>query len=141
LAKFYKRNEIMFIMVARVINATEMRVNTFIIIDGVAHQVKKMDVSKTGKHGHAKVRFEAVNIFSGKKKVGVIPGHDKFEVPMIDKRNGQVLSVHGNMASIMDSENFENLDLEIMEGVEGIVEGGNVEYWDIEGDKLLKRAL
>jgi len=128
-------------MVARVINATEMRVNTFIIIDGVAHQVKKMDVSKTGKHGHAKVRFEAVNIFSGKKKVGVIPGHDKFEVPMIDKRNGQVLSVHGNMASIMDSENFENLDLEIMEGVEGIVEGGNVEYWDIEGDKLLKRAL
>lgn len=141
MAKFYKRNEIMFIMVARVINATEMRVNTFIIIDGVAHQVKKMDVSKTGKHGHAKVRFEAVNIFSGKKKVGVIPGHDKFEVPMIDKRNGQVLSVHGNMASIMDSENFENLDLEIMEGVEGIVEGGNVEYWDIEGDKLLKRAL
>jgi len=141
LAKFYKRNEIMFIMVARVINATEMRVNTFIIIDGVAHQVKKMDVSKTGKHGHAKVRFEAVNIFSGKKKVGLIPGHDKFEVPMIDKRNGQVLSVHGNMASIMDSENFENLDLEIMEGVEGIVEGGNVEYWDIEGDKLLKRAL
>jgi len=128
-------------MVARVINATEMRVNTFLLLDGVAHQVKKMDISKTGKHGHAKVRFEAINVFSGKKKVAVIPGHDKFEVPMIDKKNAQVLSVHGNMASIMDSESFENLELEIGEGVEGIVEGGNVEYWDIEGEKLLKRAL
>lgn len=128
-------------MVARVIDATEMRVGTFLLLDGVAHQVKKMDISKTGKHGHSKVRYEAVNIFSGKKKVAVVPGHDKFEVPMIDKRNGQVLSVSGNMASVMDSESFENLDLEILEGVEGIVEGGNVEYWDIEGEKLLKRAL
>ena len=128
-------------MVARVIDATEMRVNTFLLLDGVAHQVKKMDISKTGKHGHSKVRFEAVNIFSGKKKVAVVPGHDKFEVPMINKRNAQVLSVNGNMASIMDSETFENLDLEIGEGVDGIVEGGNVEYWDIEGEKLLKRAL
>lgn len=128
-------------MVARVIDATEMRVNTFLLIDGVAHQVKKMDVSKTGKHGHAKVRFEATNVFTGKKKVMVIPGHDKFEVPMIDKRQAQVLSLHGNTASVMDSETFENLELEIAEDVEGVVEGGNVEYWDIEGEKLLKRAL
>ncbi len=128
-------------MVSKVIEATEMRVGTYLIIDGAAYQVKKMDISKTGKHGHAKVRFEAINIFSGKKKVSVIPGHDKFEVPMIDKRNGQVLSVHGNIASVMDSENFENLDLEIPEGTEGINEGVEIEYWDVEGDKLLKRAL
>ncbi len=128
-------------MVAKVIDATEMRVGTFLLLDGVAHQVKKMDISKTGKHGHSKVRFEAINIFSGKKKVQVVPGHDKFEVPMIDKRNGQVLSVSGNIASVMDNENFENLDLEIGEGVEGIGEGVEVEYWDIEGEKLLKRAL
>jgi translation initiation factor 5A len=128
-------------MVAKVIDATEMRINTFLLIDGSAFQVKKMDISKTGKHGHSKVRYEAVNLFTGKKKVAVVPGHDKFEVPMIDKRNGQVLSVHGKVASIMDSESFENLDLEIGEGVDGIVEGGNVEYWDVEGEKLLKRAL
>lgn len=128
-------------MVAKVICATDMRVGSFALFDGVAHQIRKADTSKTGKHGHAKVRYEAMNAFTGKKKVGVIPGHDKIEVPMIDKRNGQVLSVNGNMASIMDSENFENLELEIMEGVEGIVEGANIEYWDIEGDKLLKRAL
>jgi len=128
-------------MVSKVIDATEMRVGSYLLLDGVAHQVKKMDISKTGKHGHAKVRFEAVNIVSGKKKVQVIPGHDKFEVPMIDKKAGQVLSVSGNMASVMDSESFENFDLEIGEGVEGVGEGVSVEYWDVEGEKLLKKVL
>ena len=124
-------------MVARVIDATEMRVGTFLIIDGSAFQVKKMDVSKTGKHGHAKVRFEALSVMTGKKKVGVVPGHDKFEVPMVDKRNAQVLSVSGNMASIMDSESFENFELPISEELAGTVTAGvSVEYWNVEGEKL-----
>ena len=129
-------------MVSKVIDATEMRVGTFLIIDGIAHQVKKMDISKTGKHGHAKVRFEAISAFTGKKKVMVIPGHDKFEVPMINKKAAQVLSVSGTTASIMDSESFENFDLEIPEDLQGQVsDGSNVEYWDIEGDKILKRVM
>ena len=129
-------------MVAKVINANEMRIGTFLLLDGIAHQVKKMDISKTGKHGHAKVRFEAISAFTGKKKVMVIPGHDKFEVPMIDKKAAQVLSVSGNIASLMDSESFENLDLEIPEELEGQIHGGeNVEYWDIEGQKLLKKIM
>jgi translation initiation factor 5A len=128
-------------MVAKVIEATEMRVGTYLMLDGVAHQVKKMDISKTGKHGHAKVRFEATSILTGKKKVMVIPGHDKFEVPMIDKRQGQVLSIHGENASIMDSENFENFELAIPADVEGVVEGVTVEYWDVEGDKLIRKVM
>ncbi len=129
-------------MVSKVIEATEMRVGSYLLLDGVAHQVKKMDVSKTGKHGHAKVRFEAVNIVSGKKKVNVVPGHDKFEVPMIDKRQAQVLSVSGETASVMDSENFENYDLVIPEDLQGTLnEGVTVEYWDVEGDKLIKKVM
>jgi len=129
-------------MVARVIEATEMRVGMYIVIDGVAHQVKKVDISKTGKHGHAKVRFEAISITTGKKKVQVIPGHDKFEVPMINKRQGQVLSVSGDQASIMDSESFENFDLTIPpELQDSVVSGASVEYWDVEGDKLIKKVL
>jgi len=129
-------------MVAKVIDATEMRVGSYLLLDGVAYQVKKMDVSKTGKHGHAKVRFEAVNIVTGKKKVNVVPGHDKFEVPMIDKRQAQVLSVSGETASVMDSENFENYDLIIPEELQGTLnEGVTVEYWDVEGDKLIKKVM
>ena len=127
-------------MVSKVIDATEMRVGTFLLIDGVAHQVKKMDISKTGKHGHAKVRFEAISAFTGKKKVMVIPGHDKFEVPMIDKRQAQVLSVSGGNATLMDGESYENFELPVPEDLE--VKGGDsVEYWDIEGEKIMKRVM
>ena len=129
-------------MVTKVIDATEMRIGTCLLIDGVAHQVKKMDISKTGKHGHAKVRFEATSIMTGKKKVQVVPGHDKFEVPMIDKRQAQVLSVSGGNATLMDGESYENFELAIPEDLEEqISDGVTVEYWDVEGEKLLKRVL
>jgi translation initiation factor 5A len=141
LQNLYKRNYFLGCMVARVIDATEMRVGTFILLDSVAHQVKKMDISKTGKHGHAKVRYEASSIMTGKKKVAVIPGHDRFEIPMIDKRVAQVLSIAGDVASLMDSESFENFDLPISESVEGVAAGGSVEYWVVEDDKLIRKAL
>lgn len=129
-------------MVARVIDAKEMRVGTFLLIDGSAWQVKKMDVSKTGKHGHAKVRFEAVSIITGKKKVAVVPGDDKFEVPMIEKREAQVLSISNGNASLMDSESFENFELPIPEELTSdVVDGKKVEYWIVEGDKMIRRVM
>ncbi|MFA4960816.1 MAG: translation initiation factor IF-5A [Candidatus Pacearchaeota archaeon] len=129
-------------MVAKVIDATEMRVGTFLMIDGTAWQVKKMDISKTGKHGHAKVRFEAISLLTGKKKVAVIPGHDKFEVPMIDKREGQILSATESTINIMDSESFESLELPVPEELKDqIEEGKKVEYWNVEGEKIVRRVM
>ena len=69
-------------MVLKIIDATEARVGTNIIVEGVPCTVKSIDISKTGKHGHSKARVEAVGIITGQKKVFVAPGHDKFEVPL-----------------------------------------------------------
>ena len=129
-------------MAFKLINATEAKVGTSIIVNGEACIVKSQDVSKTGKHGHAKVRIEAVGIFDGKKKVLVIPGHERMEVPMINKLKGQVLSILGNKASIMDLESFETLEVNIDPGVKDeIKEQDNVEYWDIDGQKIVKRKI
>jgi translation initiation factor 5A len=129
-------------MVLKVIDATEMRVGTTVMIDGAAHTVKKMDTSKTGKHGHTKVRYEAVSILTGKKKVAVVTGHEAFEVPLVDKREAQVLSVSNDKASIMDSQSFENLELSVPEELKDTLKDGvSVEYWDIEGEKLIKRVM
>lgn len=129
-------------MVAKIINATEVRVGTNILVDGRPCTVKKVDISKTGKHGHSKVRIEAVGIIGGKKKVFVAPGHNKIEVPMIDKRKGQILSI-GDKISLMDLENFETLEIDSpSEEIKSqLVEGENAEYWDIEGEKIIKRKL
>jgi translation initiation factor 5A len=130
-------------MVLKIINATEAKIGTNILVDGESCVVKKIDTSKTGKHGHAKCRIEAVGIISGNKKVFVVPGHDRFEVPMVDKRKGQVLSKGNKSANIMDLENFETLDVDCPdeEVFNSLVESENCEYWDIEGEKIIKRKL
>jgi len=129
-------------MVAKIISATEAKVGTNIIVDGRPSTVRKIDISKTGKHGHAKARIEAVGIIDGNKKVFVIPGHDRLEVPMVDKRKAQVLSKGDGKISVMDLESFETMDVPCSDEVMNeLSENGNVEYWDIEGDKLAKRKL
>ena len=58
-------------MVLKIINATEARVGTNILLDGKAFTIKKIDISKTGKHGHAKCRIEADSIIGSNRKVFV----------------------------------------------------------------------
>ncbi|MFH1311271.1 MAG: translation initiation factor IF-5A [Nanoarchaeota archaeon] len=128
-------------MVLKIINGTEAKPGTNIIIDGEPYTVKKIDISKTGKHGSSKCRIEASGIISNQKKIIVIPGHERFEVPLVDKRKGQVLSI-GNKFSIMDLESFETMEIDCPEEIrEEITESSNVEYWDIEGKKIIKRKL
>ena len=129
-------------MVLKIIDATEAKVGTNIIVDGTPCTVRSVDISKTGKHGHAKARIEAIGIITGVKKVFVVPGHEKFEVPLVDKRKAQVLSVLGNKINVMDSENFENFDLDLPEELKSeVVDNSTVEYWDIEGIKVVKRKV
>jgi len=130
-------------MVLKIISATDAKVGTNIIVDGTPCVVKSMDVSKTGKHGHAKCRIEAMPLISGSKKVFVIPGHDRLEVPIVDKRKGQVLSKTEGKASVMDLETFETLEILVpeQEVFDTLEESGNCEYWDVEGTKIVKRRL
>lgn len=129
-------------MVLKIIGATEARIGTNIIVDGRPCVVKKIDISKTGKHGHAKARIECVGIIDGNKKIFVIPGHDKLEVPLVDKRKGQVLSIGEDTISIMDLESFETIELSCDSEIKSeLEENSNVEYWDVEGEKIVKRKL
>jgi len=129
-------------MAFKLINATEVKGGNVITINEEPCTVKNIDISKTGKHGHAKVRIEAIGVFDNKKRVIVVPGHERFEVPMINKSKGQVLSIHGDKASIMDLESFETLDVTIApEAKEDVKEQVNVEYWEINGRKIIKRKI
>lgn len=128
-------------MVLKIINATEARSGTNILIEGEPYTVKKIDISKTGKHGHAKARIEATGIINQQKKVFVVPGHERFEVPMVNKRKAQVLSV-ADKVSVMDLENFETMEIDCSEDIKSeLSENSNVEYWDIEGRRIIKRKL
>ncbi len=130
-------------MVLKIVDATQAKVGTNIIVDGEACTVRKVDISKTGKHGHAKCRMEVIGMISGNKKVFVSPGHDRFEVPVVNKMKAQVLSKGNKVVNVMNLENFETLDLACpdQEVFDSLVEGENCEYWEIEGAKVVKRKL
>ena len=130
-------------MPLKLINAAEARPGAAIIVDGVSCIVKSNDISKTGKHGHAKCRIEAISCIDGKKKVFVAGGHERQEVPLINKGRAQVLTVLDDKASVMDLETFETLEVPIIEEVKqaGLKDGDQVEYWDIEGIKIIKRKI
>jgi translation initiation factor 5A len=130
-------------MVLKIIDAAEAKVGTNILVDGTPCTIRNIDISKTGKHGHAKCRIEAIGIITGSKKVFVVPGHERLEVPNVEKRKAQVLSKAEGKASLMDLENFETIEVVCPDNAvfEELEENGNCEYWDIEGERLIKRKL
>ena len=128
-------------MVLKIINATEVKIGTNIIVDGRSCTVKSIDISKTGKHGHAKVRMTAIGLVDGKKRIVVMPGHDNIEVPIVEKKTAQVLSIQGDTANVMESETYETFDLKIPEELKAEdTEGANVLDWIILNDKVMKQV-
>ncbi|MBT4824746.1 translation initiation factor IF-5A [Candidatus Woesearchaeota archaeon] len=113
----------------------------YVVVDGAACKVSDTQISRPGKHGHAKVRLSAVGLLDGKKRVIVMPGHDNIEVPIIDKRTAQVLSISGKTANVMDAENYETFDLEIPDDLKtGCVEGCNILFWVVLDSKVMKQV-
>jgi translation initiation factor 5A len=112
-----------------------------IIIDEAPCKITETSVSRPGKHGHAKVNMMAVGLLDGKKRNLVLPGHDKVEAPIIEKKNAQILSIiGGDKANVMDSETYETFEMDIPDELKGqIKEGVEVLYWEIMGVKVMKQ--
>ncbi|CAN1313884.1 Eukaryotic translation initiation factor 5A-4 [Linum perenne] len=60
--------------------AGTIRKNGYIVIKGRPCKVVEVSTSKTGKHGHAKCHFVAIDIFNGKKLEDIVPSSHNFTV-------------------------------------------------------------
>lgn len=128
-------------MTTKIVSAGSIKEGSYILIGGVACKVVSADISKSGKHGHAKVRIVAIGLLDEKKRDIVMPGHDNVEVPLIEKKTAQVLSIAGDKANLMDVESYETFDLDIPEELKGkVAEGGQVLYWIVTGQKVMKQV-
>jgi translation initiation factor 5A len=110
-----------------------LKVGSYIIIDGEPCRIVSYDHSKPGKHGSAKARVAAIGVFDGSKHSLVSPVSANIEVPLIDKRNGQIISISGQTLQIMDLETFEVFETSSIEEEirNKIRQGGEVEYWKV----------
>jgi translation initiation factor 5A len=76
----------------------------------------------------------------GVKRSLVSPVSANVEVPIIDKRTGQVVSISGNIIQLMDLESFEYFETpKPIEEAEKYQSGVEVEYWRVMGRTKLVR--
>ena len=108
------------------------------VIEGEPCKVLSITTSAPGKHGGAKARLDAVGIFDNKRRSIVKPAANEIDVPLVDKRVGQVLSISGDNAQVMDMESYETFEIAIADELKSRMgEGIEIKYWDIMGRKLM----
>jgi len=120
-----------------------LRVGGYVIVDNEPCRVTSLTKSKPGKHGAAKARVVAVGVFDGAKRTFVKPVDAQIEVPLIDKKTGQVLALLSNAVQIMDLENYEVFEAAYPDDEElkqKLASGVEVEYWRILGRTKIMRT-
>ena len=119
-----------------------LKVGSYIIIDNEPCRIVSYDHSKPGKHGSAKARVSAIGVFDGSKHSMVSSVSANVEVPLIDKRSGQIVSITGSSLQIMDLETFEVFETSSVEEEvrDKIVQGGEIEYWKVLDRVKIVRA-
>jgi translation initiation factor 5A len=119
-----------------------LKVGSYIIIDGEPCRIVSYDHSKPGKHGSAKARVAAIGVFDGSRHSLVSPVSANVDVPLINKKNGQIISISGQTLQIMDLESFEVFETSAVEDEirDKITQGGEVEYWKVLDKIKIVRA-
>lgn len=116
---------------------------SYILIDGEACRIVEYDKSKPGKHGAAKARVVGIGVFDSVKRSLVLPVSTNVEVPLIEKKSGQVVSSSPTSVQLMDLETFETFDVPMPseEDVKSkLASGIEVEYWRVMGRTKIMRV-
>merc|ERR1712072_1304983 len=72
------------------VEAGQIRAGGYIMIKGKPCKVKNVSASKTGKHGHAKCKFAATDIFTGATCEELCPATHGIDVPFVTKKDWQI---------------------------------------------------
>ncbi len=103
-----------------------LRVNRYVIFDDEPCKIMSISTSKPGKHGESKARIEAIGVFDGQKRSVVHPVKHKVHIPIIDKRNAQILALMGDdVVQLIDLETYETFEMPIPDEYKGKLKPGN----------------
>jgi len=121
--------------------AKELREGKFVIIDGEPCRVVELQSSAPGKHGSAKMRITAIGVFDNTKRMLLKPGDGDVEIPIVERKVVQVISISGEVAQVMDPKSYEVYELPIPEEIKGQVEAGKeVEIMETMGRRMMTRV-
>ena len=115
----------------------ELQEGNYVMIDDAACKIRSYSTAKPGKHGSAKARIEAKGVFDGKKRSLSQPVDAKVWVPIIDRKQGQVVSVESdNVAQVMDLETYETITIAVPGDV-SLSPDDEIEYLQMEDQRKI----
>ncbi|MBI3588388.1 translation initiation factor IF-5A [Candidatus Micrarchaeota archaeon] len=116
----------------------DLKVGKYVMIEGLPCRVVSMDKSKPGKHGAAKISIVAMSLFDNTKHSLMKSSDADCEVPLVERRRAQVISIDGTSANLMDLETFETFEVTVPEEMREAIEAGKeTQYMQVMGRKLL----
>jgi translation initiation factor 5A len=131
----------------------KLKAGQYIMVEEEPCQIKSTERSKSGKHGHAKVRVVCIGMFDNNKRSLTIPSGHMVEVPEIIKSNAQINFIEDTLMNIMDLESYESVDIlwpsdeELVSKLKDLqknpakLSSAQVEYWQIAGKTLINRVI
>ena len=131
----------------------KLKINQYIMVDEEPCIIKSTERSKSGKHGHAKVRVVCVGLFDNNKRSLTIPSGHMVEVPEIIKGSGQINFIEDTTINIMNLETYESVDVEWPKDEDLIsklkelkanpdaISTAQVDYWSLAGKTLINRVF
>jgi translation initiation factor 5A len=115
----------------------ELQEGRYVLIDDVPSEITSYSTAKPGKHGSAKASIDAKGVFDAKKRSLSQPVDAKVWVPIIQRKQGQVVSVSGpDEAQVMDLETYETITMSVPEET-NLEADDEIEYLEYEGQRKL----
>ena len=114
----------------------ELQEGSYVNIDNAPCKINAYSTAKPGKHGSAKARIEGRGVFDSKKRSLSQPVDAKVWVPIIERKQGQVVSVQGDDAQVMDLDTYETFTMRTTDGV-SLSPEDEIEYLEFEGQRKI----
>ena len=108
----------------------------YVMIDDAACKINEYSTAKPGKHGSAKARIEARGVFDDKKRSLSQPVDAKIWVPIIERKQGQVVSVQGDDMQVMDLDSYETFTMRMPDGVDASPDD-RIEFLEMDGQRKI----
>merc|ERR1712164_106959 len=86
------------------VEAGQIRQGGYIMIKGKPCKVKSVSVSKTGKHGHAKGKFSATDIFTGATCEELCPSSHNIDTPVVTKKDYMIQGIQDDIYVLLMDE-------------------------------------
>jgi translation initiation factor 5A len=117
----------------------ELQEGSYLMMDDSPCKIASYSTAKPGKHGSAKARIEGRGVFDSKKRSLSQPVDAKVWVPIIERKGGQVVSVQGDDAQVMDLDTYETFTMRMPDDVD-LSPDDNIEYLEYEGQRKIVRS-